>query len=228
MSATAHPRHDLYAPPHKGMRWALSHLLLRIGAHDFADTAATDELLGAVRLQLQLSAGHLAHEDREIHTALEARAPGSTAQLEREHAHHRASFAELEAILAEIEAAPEPQRALLGRKLYLAFSQFVAEDFAHMAEEELVVLPLLHGLFTDEELIAMEQRIVAAIPPEKMTAFLQRMIPAMNPQERFGFLEFARAGAPPEVFQAVIEQAVRPSLPANDWQVLAGQLGLAA
>jgi hypothetical protein len=228
MSAAYPARHDFYSPPHKGLRWSLSHLLLSIGGQDFTDQAGTAALLQRVRLQLEISAAHLAHEDKEIHTAMEARAPGSSAELERDHAHHRAAFVQLERLIAAVEAAPVPERPPLGRQLYLAFSQFVADDLAHMAEEELVTLPLLHRLFTDQELMAMEARIVAAIPPERMMVFLQVMLPAMNPAERFGFLSFARGSAPPEAFNAMIEHAVRPSLPANDWAALAGRLGLAA
>ena len=133
-------RHDLYAPIHKGLRLALSDLLVRLGRADFADAAATAGLLAALRRQLVLSAGHLHHEEVEIHTVLEARAPGSTLTLEADHDHHRRAFVTLEAAIAAVEAAPPAERAAPARELYLAFSQFVAADFAHMAEEELTTL----------------------------------------------------------------------------------------
>jgi hypothetical protein len=219
-------RHDLYAPILKGLRLALSDLVVRLGQADYADPAATADLLGALRRQLVLSASHLHHEEVEIHTALEARAPGSTLTLEADHDHHRRAFVNLEAAIAAVEAAPPVERAAPARELYLAFSQFVAADFAHMAEEELTILPLLHRLFHDDELIAIEARIVGAIPPEKTMAYLGLMVPAMNPSERVAFLSFVRAGAPAEMFEAVLANAVRPTLSAQDYEVL--ELALAA
>lgn len=220
------PRHDIYAPAHKGLRLALSDLLVRLGQADFADESAAAELLGALRLQLVLSASHLHHEEVEIHTALEARAPGATITLQADHDHHRRAFATLEAAIAAVEGAPPAQRAAPARELYLAFSQFVAADFAHMAEEELAILPLLHRLFDDDELIAIEGRIVAAIPPEKTMAYLKLMVPAMNPPERAAFLAFVRAGAPAEAFDAMLDVAVRPTLAPAEYEAL--ELALAA
>ena len=219
-------RHDLYGPIHKGIRLALSDLLVRLGQADFADEAAARELLGALRRQLVLSAGHLHHEEVEIHGALEARAPGATLTLEADHDHHRRAFETLEAAIAGVEAAPAAERAAPARQLYLAFSQFAAADFAHMAEEELVVLPLLHRLFTDEELIGMEARIVGAIQPDKMFDYLKLMIPAMNPAERAHFLAFVRAGAPVEAFDAILGFAARPTLSDGEYEAL--ELALAA
>jgi len=219
-------RHDIYGPIHKGIRLALSDLLVRLGNTDFADETAARELLGAVRRQLILSAGHLHHEEVEIHGALEARAPGATLTLQADHDHHRRAFETLEAAIDAVEAAPPTERAAPARQLYLAFSQFAAADLAHMAEEELVVLPLLHRLFDDAELIAMEARIVGAISPEKTIEYLKLMIPAMNPAERAGFLAFVRAGAPPEVFDAILGFAARPTLPPEEYKAL--EVALAA
>jgi hypothetical protein len=220
------PRHDLYGPIHKGLRLALSDLLVRLGQADFAEETAAAELLGALRRQLVLSEGHLHHEEAEIHAALEARAPGSTVTLEADHDHHRRAFQSLAAAIAAVETAPAAERAAPARALYLAFGRFVAADLAHMAEEELVVLPLLHRLFSDAELIAIEARIVAAIPPEKMIEYLKLMIPAMTPAERAQFLAFVRAGAPAEVFDAILNFAARPTLAPAEYEAL--EVALAA
>jgi hypothetical protein len=219
-------RHDIYGPIHKGIRLALSNLVVRIGSTDFADAEATRDSIAALRRQMALSASHLAHEEEHIHTALEARAEGATLTLLADHDHHRRAFDGIEAMMQAIEAAPAEARATLGRQLYLAFSQFVAADFAHMAEEEMVILPLLHRLFSDEELIAIEGAIVAALPPEKMMVYLQLAIPAMNGPERVGFLAFVRGGAPAGAFEAILNFAVRPTLTPDDYRAV--ELGLAA
>jgi hypothetical protein len=219
-------RHDLYGPIHKGLRLALSTLVVEIGSTDFADREAARETLAAVRRQMALSASHLAHEEDHIHRALEARAPGATLSLLADHDHHRRAFEAIEAAMQAIEAAADARRPALGRDLYLAFSQFVAADFAHMAEEETIILPLLHRLFGDDELIAIEGAIVASLPPEEVIAFMKLAVPAMNGPERVRFLAFVRGGAPAEAFEALLNFAVRPSLTPSDYRAV--ELGLAA
>lgn len=44
-------------------------------------------------------------------------------------------------------------------------SLFVAAELAHMAQEEQAIMPELWRLFSDEELLAMQQAIIAALNP---------------------------------------------------------------
>lgn len=220
-------RHDLYGPIHKGLRLALSSLLVRLGQADFA-TPEGERTLDALEDQLTLSSSHLAHEELYLHPALEGRRPGATALLEQDHRHHDAAFAELAERIAAVRAAPRIGKTGPGRALYLAFSRFCADDFAHMAEEEQTFLPMFHELFSDDELRAIEGELIAAIPPEKVMRYLRLMLPAGTPNERFDFLDGMRRSAPPEVFRAVLEEAAKPTLPAPEWNALAMRLRLAA
>jgi iron-sulfur cluster repair protein YtfE (RIC family) len=221
-------RHDIYAPIHKALRAALCDLLVRLGRTDFSEPAACAPILEELRAQLRFSAAHLKHEDEHIHPALLARAPEKVARLEHDHREHETEFQELGRLIADVEAAAPEARASAGRRLYLAFSAFVAHDLEHMAEEEQVTGPLLQQLFTDAELQGIEAAIVGSMPPPEAMAAVALMIPAMNPAERAAFLGFIRDTAPPEAFGAMIAVAAKPTLPANDWADLADRLGLAA
>jgi len=221
-------RHDIYGPAHKGLRLALSRLVIQIGQTDFADFASSRETIAALRCQMAFSEAHLNHEEHEIHGPLNERAPGSVMALDAAHAHHRASFVWIEELMQRIDNAIGDERRRLGRDLYLRFTQFVAEDFEHMAEEEKVTLPLLWEHFTDEELMAMEGRIVAGLKPEQAIFSIGLMIPAMNPAERIRFLSFARSSAPRPAFDALLNQAVRPALDEEAFADLSEGLGLAA
>ena len=223
--------HDFYAPVHKGLRLALCRLMIRLGCVDATDRGAVAVLLADLRRQMILSAAHLDHEEREVHTALEVRAPGAARDLYADHEHHRASFARIETAAAAVEAAGPERRAAALHRLYLSFSRFVADDFAHMAEEEEAILPVLQDLFTDEELMAIEGRIVASMPPERTIAFAQMMIPAGGPAERVALLSGVRQGmiqdgAPPEAFADLLRFGAKPSLPAADWEALVAALGV--
>lgn len=217
-------RHDIYGPIHKGLRRAHGEILERLGRADFT---APDDILRALRDHLALCRKHLAHEDQHIHPAFEARMPGGTASLERQHDEHREDFERLGRAIVAVERAAAADRPAAGRQLYLTFATFMAADLAHMHEEETVIFPQLCALFTDEELSAMEMEIISTLPPEENIAFMRMMIPAMNPAERVGLLGGIKSGAPPEAFDAIIHQAVRPTLAPDDLAALA-RLGLAA
>ncbi|MGV3480620.1 MAG: hypothetical protein ACO1O3_11770 [Sphingobium sp.] len=219
-------RWDIYGPVHKGLRRGHCALLQRLATADF--TRDTTALISDLRMHLVLGETHLADEEQFIHMALEQRAPGVAAGLEREHAHHRARFIEIEAAVAALEAAVDPRLAdARGRTLHLLFSRFVAEDLVHMAEEEEMVWPQLCALFSDVELAEIEAAIVGSLPPEIAMGFMQLMVPATNAAERAALLGGMKANAPAEAYAAVYELAARPSLTPDQLAELEA-LGLAA
>jgi iron-sulfur cluster repair protein YtfE (RIC family) len=217
-------RWDLYGPIHKGLRFAHAEMLKGLGRADFTTPDAT---MVALRFHLNLCAKHLAHEERYIHPALEARLTGATGEIERQHEEHREDFERLERAMAAVERAPQEARAAAGRQLYLTFSSFVAADFLHMQEEETIFYPQLCALFSDAELMAMEMEIVHSLTPAENIAYLRLMVPAMNGAERRAFLTGVKNAAPPAVFQVIVTEAVRPTLSADEFAALDG-LAIAA
>jgi len=224
----AKPRatHDFYGPIHKGIRLALSRILVRLGAAD-GDDPELGELLADLRAQCAISAHHLDNEDAEVHRALETRAPGSTGRLAQAHAHHRQAFEDIETLIVRVELSARAECADLLKALYLRFSLFVAEDFAHMAEEEQLFLPILQGLFTDRELMEIEDRIMSATTPADLVAHGRIVLPAATRPERIALLGAIRATAPAEAFAGLMEAAARPSLSPADFRHLCAGLGLA-
>lgn len=224
MSAQSPVRHDFYRGVHKGLRLALARLLTRLGNVDAADASAVRRLLADLRGQLVFSAGHLHHEDAVIHTALAPHAPEAVAALEAEHDHHRAAFEALEAAIVAAETSEPCAPAL--HALYIRFSQFVAEDFAHMAHEETVVMPLLQSFFTDAELHALEGRIIASQSPEEMVIGGRMIMSALSPAERLAMAAGARAAMPPPAFEGMMA-AIAPALEPADADRLLNELGMA-
>jgi len=213
-------RHDVYGVIHRGLRKAETELLSRLGAVDPADRAAVAAIVADFRRMLVLGRYHLVDENEHIHTALEAKRPGAAASLANDHAEHEVAFMEIELMLADLEAAPAMRRRALVRALYHRYSDFIARDFAHMLEEETVVQPMLHDLFSDAELQAIEGRIVASIPPAVMLDFIRIMIPAIDPEARLAMLAGMMASMPAEAFHAVLDHSVKPVLADSEWRFL--------
>ena len=219
-------RWDIYGAVHKGLRMAQLELLMRIGSADLGDSETARSIISDMRMIMMLGASHLKHENDHIHRAIEHKQPAAVDRLEDQHDSHERDFSEIEFLLQEIEKADGAARKVLGRRLYLGFSAFIAHDLEHMHEEETIANPMLHAMFTDHELETIEMDIIARLPPEKVIAYMRLMIPASNPDERASLLGGVKASAPPEAFRAVIDLAARPTLSDRDFADLSRRLGM--
>jgi hypothetical protein len=157
---------------------------------------------------------------------MEARRPGSAAVTTNDHVQHEEAFDRLEGEVLAVERAAsieERQAALI--RLYRSLSLFAASNFDHMIVEETDNTVTLWELYTDEELVGIQNKLVASIAPEKMAVYLRWMIPSISFQERFGMLSGIRATLPPAAFVNVL-QIVEGSLPVRDWTKLSKALGM--
>ena len=89
------------------------------------------------------------------------------------------------------------------------------------------VSPALVRAMSVEELVGINQAIIASIPPDEMAIGLSLMIPAMNIDDRTEMLGGMKAGAPPEVF-AGVWGLVGSVLPSDDYTALAARVGESA
>ncbi len=197
------PRVNLYGVVHRGLRLAHARLLTRLGATSYVDRTSVELTLDGLETMLELSAFHLDAEERHLHPALEARRASSSDRLTRQHAEHERSFAELRTLAVKLSAARTDAAPAVGRALYLRYATFVADDLTHMAEEELVIEPLFHELYTQDELGALRDALVDAIPPREWLEFLRLMVPASNHEERVALVSELERQLPEAAFRGV-------------------------
>ena len=221
-------RYNFYRNIHKALRLGHCRMLPALGALDYRDRARTETVMADLRNLLSLGRGHLEGENREIHTALEQRAPGASAHAAEDHAGHERSFEEIEELIAMIEQAPLPERELMGRRLYRRYAVFAAHDLEHMDIEETELLTALHDTFTDAELMEIEARIVAGVPPQKMAAVMMLMAPALNHGERVDLIAKLQKVMPEQAFNGLLSTAIKPALEGGDYRAVVGELMLRA
>ncbi len=123
-------------------------------------------------------------------------------------------------------AVSRAERRLMTHRLYLGLASFTSEYLAHQAFEELEVAPALSAAMSVEELVALNEAIVASIPPDEMATALSLMLPAMNIEDQVAMLGGMQVGAPPQVFAGVIALAESLLAPV-DFRALAARLGIA-
>jgi hypothetical protein len=218
------PRFDMYALIHKALRAQMTETLAAVGRLDVNDAGESAHALAQLRTLLAACAGHLRHEEDFVHPALEARAPGASVATADDHLHHAAQLVALEAAIDALEAAATAERPARAHALYLQLAAFVADNLLHMQVEERDNNAVLHAVYSDAELVAVHDALVASIPPQEMAATLRWMLPSINASERAALLGGMALALPREAFNGVLTLA-RQNLNARDWLKLMMALG---
>lgn len=217
-------RFDMYAFIHKALRAQMADALVAMGRLDVSDSSEFEPTLARVRALLDACASHLQHENEFIHPAIEERMPGAAIAAADDHVDHVAQLESLASALAALEAAPLAERHARAHALYLKLAAFVADNLQHMQLEERDNNAALQAAYTDEELLALHDRLVASIPPQEMAATLRWMLPNLAAPERASLLGGIALSAPREVFNGMLVLA-RQNLAPRDWMKLMMALG---
>jgi hypothetical protein len=219
------PRFDIYSAIHKALRACMSDTLGRVSRLDCADAQEVSAAALQVRELAAFCIGHLEHENDFVHTAMEARRPGSAAATGEDHVHHLHACRQLQALADEMENGPDATREAAATALRRYLAAFVADSFLHMNVEETDNNAVLWAAYSDAELLGIEHAIVASLKPEESAVSMRWMIPAMAPKERAMLLGGIRQGAPAPVFEGILAIA-RENLSLRDWGKLAAALQL--
>lgn len=225
VAAAEAPRFDIYSGIHKALRAFMADTLLAVGRMDPMDEQDVSQVENRVLQLLGVCGGHLAHENAFLHPAIEARAAGASDRIAHEHEEHTRAIAQLAELVAQVRGAAPPKRDAAALRLYRGLALFVAENFQHMHVEETAHNAVLWARYTDAELLAIHDALVASIPPDEMMSVARWLVPFMNPMERFQLLADMRAKAPPPAFAAILELA-RAHLTMPEWTKLAHALQL--
>jgi len=211
------PRFNIYAPVHKALRLFMTDTLTALSRLDLGDTLDLTAGLNQLDALLDAASSHLQHENDFIHPAIEARSPGLSSRIATEHREHLEAIATLRAQAAALRADPE---AVAAHRLYRQLATFIAENFEHMDVEETRHNQALWAAYDDDELKAIEDRILASIGQQEMSQWLRWMLPAFNPAERARLI----AGLPPQA-QAPVLSSARALLNDVAWGKLCRALG---
>jgi hypothetical protein len=193
VAAAEAPRFDMYSGIHKALRAFMADTLLALGRMDPADEADVAQATGRVLELVAVCAGHLQHENEFVHAAIEARAPGASAAIGHEHEGHVQHIARLSDLVAVLRAAAPESRGSAALRLYRELALFIAENFEHMQVEETAHNEVLWARYTDAELVAIHDALVASIPPQESIVISSWLLPLDYPEVILILLSYMRA-----------------------------------
>lgn len=216
-------RFNIYAGIHKAVRAFLCHTLARVATLDIEDRQATADAMKQVRDMLDFCTDHIAHEERFVHAAMERRQPGSSAGTADDHLHHARAVASIRAGGMALEQGAPEDRPAAWNRLQRELAVFVGENLLHMDTEENANNAVLQACYSDQELLALHDDILAALTPLEMATSTRWILIGSSPAEREQLMAGMRAEAPPAAFEAMLGLA-RDSLAPHDWNRLAAAL----
>lgn len=224
-SAVAAERYNIYAGVHRALRLLMSDTLTRVGRLDVDDAAERTEVLAQVDMLLRFCTGHIEHENEFLHCAIEARQPGGASRTASDHAEHTASIAALGDEAAALGAASVAERPARALRLYRHLALFIAENFQHMHVEETANAATLWAHYSDAELHALHDRLLATLPPEEHLLVTRWLVPASSPAERAALFGELQQRMPPEAWLGLLMH-VRPHLDGAGWCKLCDAVGV--
>ncbi len=189
-------RLDLFTALHKGLRAALFDAVRAVARADFRDEDQARGARAAVTDVLAFLADQAALADAVLWPEIAALGPELGASLRSDRvrvAGVERKCAELAARIAETSGIA---RLAVARRLHATLALLCAEHLVHMDRLETQANRLLWAHRSDDELRAIERRLLALIPAERLSAWLALVVPACCAPERDDLLDRMRSGLP--------------------------------
>ena len=208
-------RFNIFNPIHKALRAMLYDTSLTLQQTYFADADEAETAMEKVKQVVDIFDKHAAKEDHFVMPAIERYEPSLADAFEKEHEQDHALTEKLRGLLTVYNYAIKTEvKIQTGQAISRAFLEFMIFNLAHMDREETVLNKILWRYYTDDEILEMNQRIVASIPQEEATVASAWMMRGLSNTEISGWLKAVEKNAPQPVFSQLFSIAEK-ELPNN-------------
>jgi len=186
---------------HKGLRAMLYDASLALQQTDFSMSAEAEKALTKVDNVLFVFDRHAHHEDSFVIPMIEKFEPELADSFEKEHVEDRRLGNNLKNLLAIFENALLPEeKTICGSAIIKSFTEFLVFNLQHMAKEEHLLNQALWKHYTDEQIMEMNNKLVASIPPAEMQTVARWMLRGVSTTDAIHWLKSVKHSAPAFVF----------------------------
>ena len=201
-------RYNVFYLIHKGLRAMLYDAATSLQQTDFADVLMAAPALAKVNDVLFAFEHHAHHEDNFILPAVEAYEPEIAASFESEHQEDYRLAGRLKNLLIIYENSFLPEeRTVCGSAITKSFTEFLTFNLQHMAKEELLLNHALWRLYTDEQIKAIQQQLMATITSMELQAASRWIMRAISTADAIEWLKSVRQLSPGTAFNDLMKIA---------------------
>lgn len=203
-------RFNIFNQIHKGLRAMLYDTSLTLQQTSFLDADEAETAMEKVRQVVDIFDEHAAHEDHFVLPAIRQYEPSLVDAFELEHIKDHDLTEKLRGLLTVYNHAVKPEVKIeTGQAIVRAFIDFMIFNLEHMTREETILNKILWRYYSDEELKAINQRIVAVIPATELEVTSAWMMRGLSNNEISGWLKTVEKNAPEPVFTQLFSLAER-------------------
>jgi hypothetical protein len=193
---------------HKALRAMMYDAALTLQQTDFTDANESETALAKVETVIEQFEQHAYHEDTFILPAVEAFEPALVEYLEKEHVEDIELGNRINTLLNIFRSLKlDEERINCGSCINKAFRDFMIFNLKHMAKEESDINQALWKHYTDKELLELNSKLTASIPPHQKMISAKWMLRSINKVEAINWLTAVKRSTPAFVFQSLIELA---------------------
>jgi hypothetical protein len=205
---------------HKGLRAMLYDAALTLQQTNFAEEDEAAIALEKVEDVLFLFENHAHHEDSMVLPAVEAYESKLAKEFEEEHEEDLRLTNRLKNLIIIFRNVYfTEEKMIAGSAISKSFVEFMVFNLEHMAREEMLLTQALWKYYTDEQLLAISQKIAASIAPAEAALGLKWMMRGINNDDAINWLKSVRQSAGEVVFNSLIRIA-ETELPAHRFSVI--------
>ena len=201
-------RYNVFYLIHKGLRAMLYDTATTLQQTDFVDISAATPTLAKVNDVLFAFEHHAHHEDNFILPAVEAYEPEIATSFESEHQEDYRLAGRLRNLLIIYENSFLPEeRTVCGSAITKSFTEFLTFNLQHMAKEELLLNHALWRLYTDEQIKAIQQQLMATITAIELQSASRWIMRAISIADAIEWLKSVRQSSPVTAFNNLMKIA---------------------
>lgn len=191
---------------HKALRAMMYDAALTLQQTYFADVDEAEAVLAKVKSVVRQLEQHAYYEDVFILPAIEAFEPELVEAFEKEHVANAKIGNRLQTLITMYRSLQtSEERINCGSCISKSFRDFLVINITHMSKEEIEINRVLWANYTDQQLLELNERLTAAIPPEEKMLSAKWMLRSINKAEAISWLQAVQQTLPACVFDALID-----------------------